>query len=191
MQQRSKYLNGNKERDMRLIKFVFVGFTCLFIVITLISLLLPSEVKVSRAVVISAPEDKIYDDIADLKNWKNWHPSFQADSIVISYSSPSFGKGAYCNILYHFQQTHLQITDADSSSVKFLSQLNGANDIDNEIRIIPVKEFNSYQVEWRAITKLRWYPWDKFYGIFIDKLTAQGYQNALDDLKDSLEKIKQ
>jgi hypothetical protein len=191
MQQRLKCLNGNKERDMRLIKLVFVGAACLFIVITLISLLLPSEVKVSRAVVISAPQDKIYDDIADLRNWKNWHPSFQTDSILIDYSTPSFGKGAYCNILYHSQQTHLQITDADSSSIKFLTQLNGTNDIDNEIRIIPVRAFNSYQVEWRATTQLHWYPWDKFYGIFIDKLTAQGYQNALDDLKDSLERIKQ
>jgi polyketide cyclase/dehydrase/lipid transport protein len=176
---------------MRLIKFVFVGFASLFIVVTLISLLLPSEVKVSRAVVINAPENKIYDDVADLRNWKNWHPSFQADSIVIRYSTPSFGKGAYCNIVYHYQQTHLQITDADSSSIKFLTQLNGANNIENEINIIPVKELNSFQVEWSATTKLRWYPWDKFYGIFIDKLTAQGYQDALDDLKDSLERIKQ
>jgi polyketide cyclase/dehydrase/lipid transport protein len=176
---------------MKSFKFFVVGFSTLFIVITLISLLLPAHVKVSRVVVIDAPADKIYTDVADFRNWKNWHPSLQNTAVTITYSDPSYGKNAFCDISNGYQKTHLLITDEDSSSVKFLSQLNGANDIDNEIRIIPVNGPNNFEVEWIATTKLNWYPWEKFYGIFIGRLTGPGYDAVLNDLKDSLEKIKQ
>jgi hypothetical protein len=176
---------------MKSFKFFVVGFSTLFIAITLISLLLPSTVKVSRAVIISAAPDKIYAQVADFRNWKNWHPSLQSNGIVVTYSDPSYGKNAFCDISNGYQKTHLQITDVDSSSVKFLSQLNGADNIYNEINITPVKQKNSVEVEWQAITKLSWYPWEKFYGIYMDRLTGPGYDAVLNDLKDSLEKIHQ
>jgi hypothetical protein len=176
---------------MKSFKFFVVSFGTLFIVITLISLLLPSNVKVSRAVIISAPPDKIYAQVADFRNWKNWHPSLQGSGIVVTYSDPSFGKNAFCDISNGYQKTHLQITDADSTTVKFLSQLNGGDAINNEISITPIKEQHSFQVEWKAFSKLNWYPWEKFYGIYIDRITGPGYDAVLNDLKDSLEQIKQ
>ena len=56
---------------MRFIKLFLVGVIGLFVVVTLMSLLLSSQVKVSRAVVISAPAGKVYTQLADFKNWKN------------------------------------------------------------------------------------------------------------------------
>ncbi|MEI9933312.1 MAG: hypothetical protein WDM71_00275 [Ferruginibacter sp.] len=175
---------------MRLIKFIIISIIGLFVVVTLMASLLSSEVKTSRAVVVHSSYSQIYMQVADLRNWKNWHPSLKADSIIISYSNPSFGKNAWCNIEYKNQQTHLQIISEDSTSIHFLSQLNRINDIDNEISITPVKEEQSFQVEWKAITKLHWYPWEKFYGIFIDRLTGPGYEEALNDLKDYVESEK-
>ena len=70
------------------------------------------------------------------------------------------------------------LISADSTSIKFLLQAEGENDIDNDIVITRYPSQQSVQVEWRAITKLHWYPWEKFYGIFIDKLTGPGYEAA-------------
>jgi hypothetical protein len=172
---------------MRFIKVFLIGIIGLFVVVTLMSLLLPSEVKVSRAVVINSTTDKIYTQVSDLKNWKNWHPAFKTDSVELSFSNPSIGKDANCNVTYKGKQTHLTITASDSSSIKFLLQSAGEDDIYNELTITPVKEENDIQVEWKALTKLHWYPWDKFYGIFIDRITGDGYENALTSLKEFVE----
>ena len=172
---------------MVIIKNLLIGTIGLFVVVTLMSLLLPSDIKVSRAVIINAPEDSVYKQIADFKNWKNWHPLFKNDSSVITFSNPSFGKNAYCNIIFNGKKSHLVITNSDSSFVQFLSQEKDAFDIENEISIVPVKEQNNLRIEWKALTKLHWYPWDKFYGIFIDRITGNGYQQSLESLKDYIE----
>ena len=174
---------------VRLIKAFLIGIIGLFIMITLLSLLIPSRVKISRIVIINnVRANKIFAQIVDLKNWKNWHPVFRNDSAVMSLSEPSTGKNAYCDISYNNRSTHLSIISVDAASVKFLLQSKGENEIENEISIIQANTENEIHVEWRALTRLRWYPWEKFYGIFIDKMTGPGYENALNGLKNFLEK---
>ena len=72
---------------MKLIKgalFVFIG---LFVMITLISLLIPSKIVTARAVTVQSDSIKLFDEISDLKSWKNWHPVFKSDSTLLSFSS--------------------------------------------------------------------------------------------------------
>src|SRR6202000_530181 len=95
-----------------------------------------------------------------------------SDSTVI----PS---NAYCDITYQKRQVHLNMTSVDSSSIKFVIQSKGEDEIVNEIVITPIVAQHQIQVEWKALTKLHWYPWDKFYGIFIDRITGPGYEDAL------------
>jgi hypothetical protein len=172
---------------MRFIKPFIIGIVGLFIVITLLSLLIPSKIKVSRAIVIAAPTGKILAQITDLKNWKNWQPLFKSDSATITFSSPSAASNAYCDINYNNTVTHLQVTSIDSSSIHFLLTAPGEDPIENEISITPVIEHDQVEVEWKALTILPWYPWEKFYGIFIDKITGSGYESSLEGLKDYIE----
>ena len=173
---------------MRFIKAFLVGITGLFIVITLLSLLLPSEIKVSRAVVLNTTTGKAYTQISNLHNWKNWEPLFASDSAVKTFRDAVPGKNASCDIRYGEKQVHVEITTMDSVSVQFAMEENGGYRISNEINIAPVQAQNEVQVEWKALTKLHWYPWDKFYGIFIDRLTGPDYDEALNNLKSFLEK---
>lgn len=76
---------------------------------------------------------------------------------------------------------------SDSTATRFLLQAEGENDVENEVVILPLPTQQAVQVEWRAITKLSWYPWQKFYGIFVDQLTGPGYEAALNNLKLFLE----
>jgi hypothetical protein len=174
---------------MRFIKAFLFGITGLFIIITLISLLIPSNVKVSRMVVINNTTiNRVYRQTADLTNWKNWHPMFKPGVAIINFGNITTGKNASCDIVYNNKTTHLKITAADSSSVKFLLQSKGENDIENNIILNAMPLPQSVQVEWRTITKLHWYPWDKFYAIFIDKMAGPGYEAALNNLNAYIEK---
>jgi hypothetical protein len=174
---------------MRFIKAFLFGITGLFIIITLLSLLITSNVRVARAAVINtAGVDKCYQQIADLTNWKNWHPIFKTGAAVISFGKITKGKNAACDITYKNKITHLSITAADSVSVKFMLQAKGENDIENIIHLTPLMAPGGIKAEWRALTKLHWYPWEKFYAIFIDRITGPGYDAALNGLKDFIEK---
>ena len=174
---------------MRFIKAFLFGITGLFIMITLLSLLIPSRVKVSRIVVVNKTAiNKIYQQIAELKEWKNWHPVFKPGLAAINFGNVTTGNNASCDIVYNSKTTHLIITSADTSSVKFTLQSQGENSIENNIILTPLPTQQAMQVEWQAINKLHWYPWDKFYAIFIDKISGPGYEAALNGLKDFIEK---
>jgi hypothetical protein len=186
MRQQLKFLNGSKH--MRLIKAFLTGVAGLFIVITLLSLLIPSKVKVSRTALINNTSTaKIIAQIADLYNWKNWHPVFKNTDTKINITPEAGSDNTSAEIIYGGKSAKLLITSADSNSVKFTLQSTGENEIQNEILVSSIPDQSNVQVEWRAINKLKWYPWEKFYGIFIDKLTGPGYDDALKGLKDYLE----
>lgn len=174
---------------MRMIKAFLVGAIGLFIVITLFSLLIPSRVRVSRAVLINnTTANAVYQQVALLDNWKKWHPVFRIDSAKLISKPPAGGsKDSSYIILQRGKEVNIQLISADSNSVKFLLHAAGENDIENDIVLKTLAPQNAVQVEWRAITKLHWYPWEKFYGIFIDKLTGAGYEAALNGLKESIE----
>src|ERR1700739_831002 len=113
---------------MRLIKAFLIGITGLFIIITLLSLLLPFDIKVSRAVVVSTTTGKAYAQIADFRNWKNWEPMFASDSTIKTFHDTTT-QNESCDISYGDKKVHLAITSIDSNSVKFVIQEKGENDI--------------------------------------------------------------
>jgi len=53
----------------------------------------------------------------------------------------------------------------------------------NTIRVLPLSDSGRVQAEWSVLVRLKWYPWEKFYGIFIEKISGQGYEDALSSLK--------
>ena len=174
---------------IRLVKAFLFGITGLFIVITLLSLLITSKVRTSRVIIINhTTVEKVFEQTADLKNWKNWHPVFKSGAIVINILDTSIGKNAACDIVYNNKTTHLIIMSADTASIKFNLQSNSTKDIENDMVISSIPQQNSVQIEWRVLNNLHWYPWEKFYAIFLDKITGPGYEDALNGLKAFLEK---
>ena len=69
----------------RIIKGFFVVLAGLFVFITILSLFIPSKLMVTRAVVINANADKVFNEISNLQNWKHWQPVFINDSANIRF----------------------------------------------------------------------------------------------------------
>jgi hypothetical protein len=175
---------------MRFVKAFFVGITGLFVIITLLSLLIPSRVEVVRSVAIyNTTTAAAIKQIEEVVYWKNWHPIFTLDSAIIkSRSLSASGKSMSYIILHRQKESVITVLSADSATVNLLLQSPGEYDITNELSALAIPGQDGIQVSWKAITQLHWYPWEKFYAIFIDKLTGPGYDQALAGLKDYLEK---
>ena len=168
---------------MRSIKGFILAIVGLFIMITLVSLLIPSNVVVSRGVQINGKAPAIFNEISDLRNWKHWQPVFKSDSTKLNFSGDSAGISNTCTWESNGKKNTLRIISRSTNMVTANLQREGENDLINVISILPLPDSNQVQVEWRSLTKLKWYPWEKFYGIFVEKFTGPGYEAALNSLK--------
>ena len=168
---------------MRLIKGFILAVSGLFIVVTLFSLLMPSKVMTARTVVIHGTSEQVFAKISNLQQWKYWHPVFMQDSAAMHISEPSSGKNAYAEWTSNGKTNKFVVTDVSLNELRASLMRAGENDASNIISVTSLNDSNNVQAEWRVLTKLKWYPWEKFSGIFIDKITGPGYEAALNNLK--------
>ena len=173
---------------MRLFKGFFIVLAGLFIFITILSLFIPSKLVVSRAVVINAAADKVFAQVKDLRQWKNWQPVFMQDSANMKFDKDASGVSNSCTWESKGKQNKMQVTGNTGHVLTAILSREGENDVLNTISILPLADRNQVQAEWTVLIKLKWYPWEKFYGIFIEKVSGQGYEDALNSLKTYTEK---
>jgi len=172
---------------MRLFKGFFIVLAGLFIFITLLSLFIPSKLMVTRAVIINAKADKVFDQISDLQNWKHWQPVFIRDSANIKFDKDANGISNSCTWESKGKDNKMLITEKKGNAIAATLLRQGENDVLNTISILPLADSNQVQAEWNVLIKLKWYPWEKFYGLFIEKISGQGYEDALNSLKAYIE----
>jgi hypothetical protein len=169
---------------VKAVLFVFVG---LFILMTLISLLIPSRIVLVSATTLKADSMQLYEEVSDLQKWKRWHPVFKADSANINFSTPSNKINAYAEWETKGKKNRIVIISKVYPTVEIALQREGENDVRNILTILPVYEQGNMQVQWQSITTLKWYPWEKFSGIFIEKMAGSSNDLALESLKAFLE----
>lgn len=151
---------------------VILGF---LVVITLFSLLMPGTVVVVRSETIPSPKADILQAIQQPNSWMSWYPPLQEPGVSphVEGEMIVWTSGGKKNTI-HFQKIHregLRTSFTRSGELPVLYDITLY-----EIDGIP-------QVEWKAIHQLRWYPWEKFGGIFMNDLAGQGYTHALQQLK--------
>lgn len=161
---------------MKLIKLGLVSFVVLGIIITLIGLLFPSTVLVSRAVDIKATKAIIQNKVSNIQNWPTWIEGMD-DSTVMIESSKKAKLG----------NTQVQITDiTDTTVVSTWTSLNGQQQL-STIRIIGDSTHNYAVVQWQFVQKIGWYPWERFSSMMNDKIMGTMMEQNLQSLKKSLE----
>src|SRR5690606_3612297 len=59
---------------MNILKWLLIVVGSLIVLLLLVALLLPSEFRVERSIVIEATPETVYEQVVDLNNWPNWSP---------------------------------------------------------------------------------------------------------------------
>ncbi|MEO5684740.1 MAG: SRPBCC family protein [Chitinophagaceae bacterium] len=143
---------------MRFVKLGIISAVALFGIILLISLLLPSQIRISRAIDINAPAEKIYPLLADINQWEKWNEYIR---------------------VYHNRVTEPDMLKADEIAI-FITGKKGSlitadwqqpsgNKFGSGFAIISNADGHGHTtVQWYFDFHVNWYPWEKFQSIVYD-----------------------
>ena len=167
---------------MKILKLTVISAVALFLLITALSLLLPSHVRVSRAINISGSRENIGPFISDLGQWKKWNRFvLQADSMN---NLEAIGDSILKAGVVEIQMMNKGI---DSVHTKWKQQ-NGKNS-NGDFILLPGEHYTV--VQWYFDFHLDWYPWQKFQSIIYDKQLGPYMEASLQNLKQVVESSHQ
>jgi hypothetical protein len=163
----------------RFIIFLVVVFVFIF----LMSLLLPSKVTITKSVLINASIEKVQNQLIHFDQWKNWYPAFRNENVTIVKNSSNPNSVSLTN--NRGKSVELIITQSNPYAINV--------DVHSSSRrmgyefILTSKTNNKIQLTWDINAQLGWYPWNRIWGIFLDKVSGSQYELALEDLKKVVE----
>ena len=159
---------------MRIIKLALISAVVLFALITAMASLLPSEIRVSRAVDIQAPPLQIAAALRDLHGYKKWNEFLRnVNEPVISGDSLTA------------PQIKVQLQKGGSLQINAIWMQPDHPALPSTYAIFPGKSFTT--VQWYFICRFRWYPWEKFSSMVYDKQLGTPMETSLQNLKRLLE----
>jgi hypothetical protein len=162
---------------MRLVKQVLISAVVLFLVTYLFSLIIPSSIRISRAVNISVPKDSLRAVVTDLRSWQQWNELVNNPGLTNQqYTEKSFSSDQL-KVMSEPSAGDTLFTSWSRGKARVLASgftWQGAND--------------QLVLQWYFDVKLRWYPWEKFGSIVFDKQLGPPMEKSLSNLKKLLEK---
>lgn len=147
----------------------------LFGLLTAFSSLMPSKVRISRAIDINSSSNIILEEIKDMTKWEQWN----------EYTKALTGKKISSDNI-HSLLLSVSLVSSDSTSVTTSWQQPNKNAFPGIFNILPGK--NHSTIQWYFEFSLKWYPWEKFGSIIYDKELGPEMEKSLQNLKELLEK---
>jgi polyketide cyclase/dehydrase/lipid transport protein len=166
---------------MRIFRFIIISLMVIFFITTIISLFIPSHVRIYKAIQIHSSKDSVMNQVSNVSNWKNWYPG--ADSSKFFYETDTI-KGL---ILDEHKKQYIVITGKKQDEVTAEYILPNKK-IPTGWLVAANAESNSVTIQWYMDFHLRWYPWEKFSSFMFEKVYHPQLQQGLDNLKRLLEK---
>jgi hypothetical protein len=162
---------------MRVVKLGLISLIGLFLVIFLLSLLIPSKMRVSRAITIDVPVDSVYTYVNDMRQWALWNALLKNENLhSVQIDQSSFSS----------DEMKIIMLPPDSTGILTSWERVGQDKIQSGVGI--TQAANSTIVQWYFDFKVKWYPWEKFGSIVFDKELGPPMEQSLEQLKKVCEK---
>ncbi len=162
----------------KFIKLGIISLVTLFILITVIGLLLPANVRVSRTVDVNATSSNVYYLIADISNWKKWMSGINENSFK-TLSAKKDGKIIKAKI----GSNEVSIVNTNQNSVTALWQGKNNRQQQSNFTIIPNQSLKVITLNWIFVEHVKWYPWQRISTIMNDKILGPEMEKSLENLK--------
>lgn len=161
---------------MRVIKLAVLSFIFLFLLVTIISLFIPSTIHISRATDISCTKNEVKSLLTDPLKWKEWYPG--GDTLDILYIA-GIPDGIILDSAYG-----LCIGEVTDSVVNLVEVGRLARtDVKMGLKILSGNDENKVILQWYMDFKLKWYPWEKFKSLFLENIYGPHLEQGLANLK--------
>jgi hypothetical protein len=154
---------------MRIIKLALISFIFIFLVLTGMSLFIPSHIRISRATNLLAERDSIFSFVNDSSKWKRWNPLFQGNQ---KYPAPEI------------QTKFLEQSDT-LTRVQYFNP--GRETLLSSWELHRYASTDSVTLQWYMDFHNKWYPWEKFRSLFYEKTYGSMMETGLKNLKSELE----
>lgn len=164
---------------MKFIKLAFLSFLFLFVLVTGISLFIPSAVRISKAVNIQAELDSVYREVSIIQNWKNWHPALK-DLPAEDFIYPEDGS-------MRVKDNFLRIIQKNKTELIAEFKKERGRPLVSGMKLISHPLVDSITLQWYMDFKLRWYPWEKFRSLFYENIYGVQMEQGLSNLKQLME----
>lgn len=169
---------------MKILKLIGIVILVLVVLFFGIAMFLPSEVHVERSLVIPASSEVVFDQINDLRNWKNWSPWHQMDpDMKITYEGFLKGEGAS----YQWESPKVgngTLTITESLPHRYIGT---EMDFMEEGTATAYHRFEPVeggtQVTWAFETDMGTNPVDKYIGLMMDSMIGADFEKGLNNLK--------
>ena len=164
---------------MRFVKMIFIGALILFIVVTIISLFIPSHVRISKAINVMAPANKVLLPVQDLHQWKLWYPLLKdipANEVV--FENADRGQ------TMKFKTTTVTILKSTPSQVLAEFSAQGGKKIQSGFNAITYSHVDSITIQWYMDFNLKWYPWQKFGSMLYEKTYGAMMEKGLENIRE-------
>jgi hypothetical protein len=164
---------------MRVIRLAILSVIFLFLLVTTISLFIPSHIRISRAAGINSTKQEVMSLISDPLKWKEWYPG--GDSL---------------NILYIEGKPQGILLDSSSSLGLSILNMNDSVVTAGEVgktatqrmemgwKVLSSGNESTVIAQWYMDFKLRWYPWEKFKSLFYENVYGAYLERGLANLKE-------
>jgi hypothetical protein len=161
---------------MRLLKLLLISIVVFGLLILGLSLLFPSQVRISRAIDIDVTKEKILNGVGNLQQWQYWNDMTAKEELTNKRFSDS---------LFSSDQMLVKLISASPEAVITNWNRNQNESITSGFQLIGGE--NSTTVQWYFDFKLKWYPWEKFGSIIFDKQLGPPMESSLTNLKKFME----
>lgn len=153
---------------MRIIKLGIISIVFFFILVTLMSLFIPSHIRISRATNLAPTAGYIVQKIADTSRWNQWHPVFMDSSGQLA--------------VHHIKRIPVSLKKDE-----FICQLQSGEGkpVTNGWKLYSSQPGDSLTLQWYMDFQLSWYPWQKFGSLFYESAYGAMMEQGMTNLKAS------
>jgi hypothetical protein len=163
---------------MRVIKLGIISLVVFSIVVYLFSWLIPSHVRISRAVTIYKSKTAIADYMSDLRTWQAWN------NMILKQDSTS---GTFDRNGYQGRNLTVKLLSVSPDSIITSWQYAKSEPVNSGFYLVQSLS-DTTVIQWYFDFHLKWYPWEKFGSIIFDQELGPPMEKSLSDLKASIEK---
>lgn len=172
---------------MRYFKMALISFAVFFTMFIVIGLLFPSHITSANAVIINQQKQTVLKELKVSESWIKWYPFFNP------------GIGAHIDdvdkdsTFFFNDKTELFVfnKNTDSNSVTFNIQNESGRVVEHHIMVLDISgDSSQVQLVWKETEKLKWYPWERFRGLVLEKAKKEYLEAALNSFKQYLESIQ-